>query len=92
MSKAFIQKPAPPFSGTAVNKYGEFIDLKLSDYKGMMKSSIFRLHNCTVTPLQCRLVDYFNSILSICRKISGAVLLSPRFVSRHISQWYNLAN
>lgn len=37
MSKAFIQKPAPPFSGTAVNKYGEFIDLKLSDYKGMMK-------------------------------------------------------
>ncbi|XP_078354855.1 peroxiredoxin-1-like isoform X2 [Oculina patagonica] len=34
MSKAFIQKPAPPFSGTAVNTYGEFIDLKLSDYKG----------------------------------------------------------
>ncbi|XP_020600978.1 peroxiredoxin-1-like isoform X1 [Orbicella faveolata] len=34
MSKAFIQKPAPPFSGTAVNKYGEFMDLKLSDYKG----------------------------------------------------------
>ncbi|KAK2569640.1 Peroxiredoxin [Acropora cervicornis] len=34
MSKAFIQKPAPAFSGTAVNKYGEFIDIKLSDYAG----------------------------------------------------------
>lgn len=34
MSKAVIQKPAPSFSGTAVNKHGEFIDLKLSDYKG----------------------------------------------------------
>lgn len=34
MSKAFIQKPAPPFSGTAVNKHGEFVDVKLSDYKG----------------------------------------------------------
>lgn len=35
MSKAFIQKPAPAFAGTAVNHHGEFIDLKLSDYKGM---------------------------------------------------------
>ena len=35
MSKAQIQKPAPPFSGTAVNVNGEFIDLKLSDFKGM---------------------------------------------------------
>ncbi|XP_068677081.1 peroxiredoxin-1-like isoform X1 [Montipora capricornis] len=34
MSKAFIQKPAPPFSGTAVNTFGEFIDIKLSDYQG----------------------------------------------------------
>ncbi|XP_032221333.1 peroxiredoxin-1 isoform X1 [Nematostella vectensis] len=34
MSKTAIQKPAPAFSGTAVNKHGEFIDLKLSDYKG----------------------------------------------------------
>jgi len=34
MSKAVIQKPAPAFSGTAVNTSGEFIDLKLSDYKG----------------------------------------------------------
>lgn len=45
MSKAFIQKPAPPFSGTAVNKYGEFIDLKLSDYVGMTKNSILRTCN-----------------------------------------------
>jgi hypothetical protein len=35
MSKAVIQKPAPPFAGTAVNKHGEFIDIKLSDYKGI---------------------------------------------------------
>ena len=35
MSKAFIQKPAPAFAGTAVNHHGEFIDVKLSDYKGM---------------------------------------------------------
>lgn len=41
MSKAFIQKPAPPFSGTAVNTYGEFIDVKLSDYKGMIKYSVY---------------------------------------------------
>ncbi|XP_031553906.1 peroxiredoxin-1-like isoform X2 [Actinia tenebrosa] len=34
MSKAVIQKPAPPFAGTAVNKHGEFVDVKLSDYKG----------------------------------------------------------
>lgn len=43
MSKAFIQKPAPPFSGTAVNTHGEFIDVKLSDYKGMNKTcSVFQ--------------------------------------------------
>ena len=75
MSKAFIQKPAPPFSGTAVNTYGEFIDVKLSDYKGMIKYVQY-----LPTP-QCNVVVYFNSILSICRKISGSVLLSPRFVS-----------
>lgn len=40
MSKAFIQKPAPAFSGTAVNKYGEFIDIKLSDYAGKRKRRI----------------------------------------------------
>lgn len=33
MSKAYIQKPAPNFGATAV-KDGEFIDVKLSDYKG----------------------------------------------------------
>lgn len=77
MSKAFIQKPAPPFSGTAVNKYGEFIDLKLSDYVGMMKYSILR--TCTTVQFG----GLCNSILSICREISGSVLLSPRLVSRH---------
>eukprot|EP00112_Aurelia_sp_Birch-Aquarium-sp1_P019590 Seg4871.2 transcript_id=Seg4871.2/GoldUCD/mRNA.D3Y31 product=Peroxiredoxin-4 protein_id=Seg4871.2/GoldUCD/D3Y31 len=34
MSKAFIQKPAPHFQGTAVTASGEFKDIKLSDYKG----------------------------------------------------------
>lgn len=34
MSKAFIQNPAPPFSAKAVQD-GEFVDIKLSDYKGM---------------------------------------------------------
>lgn len=34
--------------------------------------------------LQCNMVDYFNFILSVCRKIPGSVLLSPRFVSRYI--------
>jgi alkyl hydroperoxide reductase subunit AhpC len=34
MSKAFIQKPAPAFSAKAVDKTGEFVDIKLSDYKG----------------------------------------------------------
>lgn len=33
MSKAFIQKPAPSFNAKAVLK-GEFVDIKLSDYKG----------------------------------------------------------
>ena len=35
MSKAFIQKPAPHFEGKAVSPSGDFIDVKLSDYKGM---------------------------------------------------------
>lgn len=34
MSQAFVQKPAPHFEGTAVDKDGNFIELKLSDYKG----------------------------------------------------------
>ncbi|XP_057297917.1 peroxiredoxin-2-like isoform X1 [Hydractinia symbiolongicarpus] len=34
MSKAFIQKPAPDFEGTAVTEKGEFKTVKLSDYKG----------------------------------------------------------
>merc|ERR1719378_1459347 len=34
MSKAAIQKPAPHFQGTAVTPEGDFIDVKLSDYKG----------------------------------------------------------
>lgn len=47
MSKAFIQKPAPPFAGTAVNNYGEFIDIKLSDYKGMNKVSLDYMLVCS---------------------------------------------
>jgi len=34
MSKAFVTKPAPYFEGKAVATDGEFIDVKLSDYKG----------------------------------------------------------
>lgn len=34
MSKAFVQKPAPHFQGTAVSSSGEFNTIKLSDYKG----------------------------------------------------------
>jgi len=34
MSKAFVQKPAPHFQGTAVSTTGEFSTIKLSDYKG----------------------------------------------------------
>ncbi|XP_002165222.1 peroxiredoxin-2 isoform X1 [Hydra vulgaris] len=34
MAKAFIQKPAPHFEGTAVSPSGDFIEVKLSDYKG----------------------------------------------------------
>lgn len=71
MSKAFIQKPAPAFSGTAVNKYGEFIDIKLSDYTGTRKRRIAFL-----------IVLYLpNILLFIYREISGPVLLSPWFVS-----------
>lgn len=33
MSKAFVTKPAPHFEGKAVATDGEFIDIKLSDYK-----------------------------------------------------------
>lgn len=32
--KARIQHPAPEFSAKAVNPDGEFVDLKLSDYRG----------------------------------------------------------
>ena len=35
MSKAFVQKPAPEFKGTAVSAEGVFKDIKLSDYKGL---------------------------------------------------------
>jgi alkyl hydroperoxide reductase subunit AhpC len=34
MSKAFVTKPAPNFEATAVAPNGEFVDIKLSDYKG----------------------------------------------------------
>jgi len=34
MSRAFVQKSAPHFEGTAVDKDGNFVELKLSDYKG----------------------------------------------------------
>ena len=34
MSKAFVQKPAPHFQGTAVGTDGDFKEIKLSDYKG----------------------------------------------------------
>lgn len=33
MSKAYVTKPAPYFEGTAVDKYGGFKTIKLSDYK-----------------------------------------------------------
>ena len=36
MSKAFIQKPAPNFEGTAVAANSKFTTVKLSDYKGTM--------------------------------------------------------
>lgn len=77
MNKAFIQKPAPPFSGTAVNKYGEFIDLKLSDYKGMDNDVLFLRETCTTVAL----IDFADCILFVCRKICDLVLLSTRFVS-----------
>lgn len=32
--KAFIGKPAPDFTATAVMPDGQFKDIKLSDYKG----------------------------------------------------------
>ncbi|XP_071481769.1 peroxiredoxin-1-like [Diadema antillarum] len=32
--KARVQDPAPYFEGTAVSVDGEFVDVKLSDYKG----------------------------------------------------------
>ena len=48
MSKAFIQKPAPPFSGTAVNHYGEFVDIKLSDFKGM-RSAFYWKKMCFIS-------------------------------------------
>lgn len=34
MSQAFVQKPSPQFQGTAVDKSGNFVELKLSNYKG----------------------------------------------------------
>jgi len=34
MSKAFVTKPAPNFEAKAVAPNGEFVDIKLSDYKG----------------------------------------------------------
>lgn len=75
MSKAFIQKPAPAFAGTAVNHHGEFIDVKLSDYKG--ERSFSRLY----TGLLRSVAFAHNLLLCFYRKISGFVLLSPRFVS-----------
>ena len=35
MSKAFVQKPAPEFKGTAVLPNGAFKEVKLSDYQGV---------------------------------------------------------
>lgn len=71
MSQAFIQKPAPPFSGTAVNKHGEFIDLKLSDYKGMnLKCPVFSTS-----------FDLADNVSFLCRQICDPVLLPVRFVS-----------
>lgn len=75
MSKAFIQKPAPPFSGTAVNHYGEFVDIKLSDFKGMR--SAFYWKKCALFLLISLTVFLF-----ICRKICGAFLLPAELVSR----------
>ena len=35
MSKAFVQKAAPDFKGTAVTASGDFKDVELSHYKGL---------------------------------------------------------
>ena len=77
MSKAQIQKPAPPFSGTAINKHGEFVDLKLSDYKGMnfVICSEFRI-SMTIYPC---FTPYL--LLLCCRQIFGTVFLSTGLVS-----------
>ncbi|CAB3991898.1 oxire in [Paramuricea clavata] len=55
MSKAFIQKPAPAFSAKAVDKTGEFVDIKLSDYKGKYLVLFFY-------PLDFNTVDSINAI------------------------------
>ena len=48
MSKAFVQKPAPNFCATAV-KDGEFVDVKLADYKGGITFVEFKFYTnlCT---------------------------------------------
>lgn len=38
--KAFIGKPAPDFSATAVMPDGQFKDIKLSDYRGNFMCSL----------------------------------------------------
>lgn len=38
--KAFIGKPAPDFTATAVMPDGQFKDIKLSDYKGNSCNSV----------------------------------------------------
>ena len=43
MSKAQIQKPSPSFQGIAVNPQGQFVDVKLSDYKGMSAAAFYLL-------------------------------------------------
>lgn len=76
MSKAFIQKPAPAFNAKAVHPNGEFVDIKLSDYKGTLlniNGNYVHLFGLSwYKYLICRI---------LYRKIFGSLLLSARLVS-----------
>ena len=65
-----VGKPAPDWNGTAVVN-GEFLELRLSDFKG--RKILSRPH-C----LESRLLRTF----CCCREISCLLFLSPRLVSR----------
>lgn len=67
-----VSKPAPDWNGTAVIK-GEFKEMKLSDFKGILSPMTTRNY---ITSVYCS--DYF---YSIHRKVFGVFLLPSRFVS-----------